>query len=87
MLNEGKRAYDATLFELPAEVWAVLFLRPYLEGCRFTVCTDHAVIKWILKPTDFTNKLARRQLRLVELKFDVTYCAGINMRQLTVYRD
>lgn len=55
LLHEFERAYDTTHCRCLAVRWAVLLLRPYLEECRFTVCTDHDALKWNLNLTDSTG--------------------------------
>lgn len=52
-------------------------LRPYVEGLRFTIGTDHYALRWILKMADTTVKIARWRLRLQERQFDVWHRAGI----------
>lgn len=53
-----------------AVVWAVLLLWLYLEGRRYTVCTDHEALKWILCLMDLTEELAPWALRLSKFEFD-----------------
>ena len=76
-LNQAERAYDTTHRECLAVVWAVLLLRPYLEGTRYTIRTDHDALRWILNMADATGKLARWRLRLAEYEFDVVHRAGV----------
>jgi len=52
-------------------VWASLLLRPYVEGARFTVRTDHAALKWMLHMDGAHGRLARWRLRLVEFDYVV----------------
>lgn len=54
-------------------IWAVLMLRPYVEGRRFTIRTDHESLRWNLNMADATGKLSRWRLRLQELEFDVVH--------------
>jgi len=46
-LQPEKQKYSATEKECLALIWAVLHLRHYLEGSRFTVRTDHECLSWI----------------------------------------
>jgi len=50
-------------------VWASLLLRPYIEGTRFTVRTDHAALKWMLHMDEAHGRLARSRLRLAEFDY------------------
>jgi len=60
--------------ECLAVVWASLKLRPYLEGDRLLVRTDHDCLRWILNIEGSGNpRLARWRVRLSELEFDVAY--------------
>jgi len=70
--------YGVTKKEWLAVVWASLKLRPYLEGERFLVSTDHDCLRWILNIEGSGNlRLARWRLRLSELEFDVAYEPGM----------
>lgn len=55
-LTTAERAYGTTHRECLAVIWAVLILRPYLEGTRFTIRTDHDALRWILNMSDATGK-------------------------------
>lgn len=57
-------------------MWAVLFLRPYLENTRFIIRTDHDYLKWIFSPTNSTERLVRWCLRLL-YEFDFVHRAGV----------
>ena len=47
-LSETECNYSTTERECFAVVWALLTLRPYLEGTRFLVRTDHNALKWLM---------------------------------------
>jgi len=65
-LNAAEWNYGTTERECLAKVWASLLLRPYVEGTRFTVRTDHAALKWMLHMDGAHGRLARWRLRLAE---------------------
>jgi len=70
--------YGVTEKECLAVVWASLKLRPYLEGDRSLVRTDHDCLRWILNIEGSGNpRLARWRLRLSELDFEVAYKPGM----------
>lgn len=58
-------------------IWAITFLRFYLEGTRFTIKTDHEALRWSLTMTEATGKQARWRLRLRETEYDIVHRAGI----------
>ena len=76
-LTKQERDYTTTEKECLAIVWSILLLRPYLEGQRFTVRTDHDSLRWVLNLADAKGRLARWRLRLSEFDFDVEHRAGI----------
>jgi hypothetical protein len=75
-LTSAERNYSTTEKECMAIVWAVLQVRPYLEGKRFVVRTDHHSLRWVLKFSNAQGRLARWRLRLLELDFEVQYTPG-----------
>ena len=53
-------------------------MRPYLEGYRFTVLTDHQSLKWLRTMDNPSGRLARWGLELQEYDFDIQYRKGAN---------
>ena len=76
-LNPAERNYTTTERECLAIVWSILMLRPYIEGTRFTVRTDHDSLRWLLNLADASGRLARWRLRLAEYEYDVVHRPGI----------
>ncbi|CAN8073881.1 unnamed protein product [Agarophyton chilense] len=76
-LTSAERNYSTTEKECLATVWSVLTLRPYLEGTRFAIRTDHDSLRWLLNITDASSRLARWRLRLSEYDYEITYRPGI----------
>ena len=76
LLNETERRYSPTERECYAIVWAMRTLRPYLEGVRLKVRTDHAALRWILTITESTGRLARLRLLISELDCEIDYIPG-----------
>jgi len=68
-LNAVERKYSTAERECLAVVWASLLLRPYVEGTRFTVRTDHAAPQWMLHMDGVHKRLAQRGLWLAEVEY------------------
>ena len=56
-LNNSEPNYSATERECFAVVWAVRTLRPYVEGTKFTVRTDHDTLTWLMSLTESPGRL------------------------------
>ena len=46
VLTPAEKNYTTT-DECLAMVWSIKKLRPYLEGYRFTMVTDHSALRWL----------------------------------------
>jgi hypothetical protein len=77
-VNAAERNYSTTEKESLATVWAVTHLRPYVEGKRFTVRTDHDAMRWVINLSDAKGRLARWRHRLAEFDFQMEYSPGAN---------
>ena len=75
-LTKEQRNYSASERECYAVVWAILTLRPYLEGAPFMVRTDHDALKWMLTLNDPSGRLMRWRLRLMEFPYEIVYRPG-----------
>ena len=75
-LHAAERNYATPEKECLAVVWGVTTLRPYLQGVRFTVHTDHSALRWLLEISDPSGRLMRWKLRLGEFDFQVKYKKG-----------
>lgn len=76
-LAPAEKNYDTTQKECLAVVWAVLILRPYLEGSRFTIRTDHQALKWLMNLSDASGRLQRWRLRLQPFEYDIVHRPGV----------
>ncbi len=56
--------------------WAVTTSRPYLQGSRFIVHTDHASLRLLLEIAERSGRLMRWGLRLSKFDFEVRYQKG-----------
>lgn len=77
-LTKQERKFSTTEKELLAVLFAIEKLRPYLEGTKFTVVTDHYSLKWLFNIKEPTGRVARWALRLQQYQFDVVHRPGKN---------
>jgi hypothetical protein len=76
-LTKPEQAYSTTEKECLAVVWGIEKMRPYLEGYRFTVLTDHQSLKWLQAIKNPTGRLARWAIFLQQHDFDIRYRKGV----------
>lgn len=75
-LNKNERRYTTTEKECLAVLFAIEKLRPYIEGTRFTVVTDHYSLKWLNSIKDPVGRIARWAVRLQQYDFDIVHRKG-----------
>ncbi|XP_067305997.1 uncharacterized protein [Pseudorasbora parva] len=75
-LSPAERKYATVEKEALAIKWAVLELRYYLLGRKFTLVTDHAPLQWMARAKDTNARVTRWFLALQDFHFEVQHRAG-----------
>ncbi len=75
-LSPAERNYATVEKEALAVKWAVLELRYYLLGRKFTLVTDHAPLQWMARAKDTNARVTRWFLALQDFHFVVRHRAG-----------
>uniref|UniRef100_A0A9J8CAA1 ribonuclease H n=1 Tax=Cyprinus carpio carpio TaxID=630221 RepID=A0A9J8CAA1_CYPCA len=75
-LSPAERNYAVVEKEALAIKWAVLELRYYLLGRKFTLVTDHAPLQWMARSKDTNARVTRWFLALQDFHFEVRHRAG-----------
>ncbi len=75
-LTKAERNYATVEKEALAVKWAVLELRYYLLGRKFTLITDHAPFQWMARAKDTNARVTRWFLALQDFCFVVRHRAG-----------
>ena len=71
-LNKHERNYAITELECLAVIWAVKHFHHYLHGQKFTVITDHAALKYLMKMPNPVGKLGRWLMILNGYDLEIT---------------
>lgn len=77
-LNGAEANYTLTELECLAIVWAVKKSHAYLDGCTFTIITDHSALQWLLDFTGTNKRLVRWSTELQSYRphMNIHYRAG-----------
>lgn len=75
-MSKAERNYCVTQRELLALLFCIERFRPYIEGTRFRVITDHYSLLWLNRLKEPTGKLARWALKLQQYSFDLCHRKG-----------
>ncbi|GJP83892.1 hypothetical protein CLOP_g13993, partial [Closterium sp. NIES-67] len=65
-----------------AAVWAVELFRPYLQGRKFTLVTDHQPLLWLMTNQTLKDRNARWAMHLQEFEFDVKHRPGKDLQHV-----
>lgn len=76
MFNAPQLKWHTQEQEGYAIVWALEQFRPYLQGTKFKVITDHQSLQWMHR--SLKGKIARWAMFLNEFNFDLVYRKGAN---------
>lgn len=75
-MTKGEQNFSATERECLAVIWAVERFRPYVEGSRFIIVTDHYSLLWLHNLKDPQGRLARWALRLQPYDYTLVHRKG-----------
>lgn len=75
-LNKSQKNYTVTELECLAAIVSVNKFRPYVEGLRFRIITDHSSLKWLMSQKDLSGRLARWSLKLQRYSFSIEHRKG-----------
>lgn len=75
-LNRLEKNYSVTERECLAVLWAIEKFRPYIEGIKFTVVTDHSSLLWLNRLKTPNGRLARWAVRIQQFQFDIVHRKG-----------
>jgi len=72
-LSAAERKYNATERECLAIIYGCNYYRPYLEGTRLTVVTDHKPLQWLHSTKDLNTRLARCEIQIAAYNIDIQH--------------
>ncbi|CAB0038053.1 unnamed protein product [Trichogramma brassicae] len=75
-LTGAERNYSTTEKECLAVLWSIRKFRPYIEGYRFVVITDHSALKWLRNLKDPTGCLVQWALEMQQWDFVIEHRKG-----------
>ena len=80
VLKGRERIYSATELECLAVLHALETFRPYLEGYKFDLYTDHSSLKWLHKLKNPNGRLARWAVQIQQYDMNVIHRKGSAMQ-------
>lgn len=75
-LSSAERKYQTTERECLAVIRSIEKFRPYIEGTKFTVVTDHASLLWLTNLKDPSGRVGRWALRLQAYDYELIHRKG-----------
>lgn len=75
-LTKNERNFTVTERECLAVLWAIERLRPYIEGVKFSVITDHYSLIWLSNLKDPRGRLSRWAVALEQYDFEIIHRKG-----------
>ena len=77
-LNQSERNFSAAEREALAVITAIKYYQHYIAGRHFTIYTDHAALRWLMRIKDPTGKLARWALTIQQYDFTIKHRSGVS---------
>lgn len=75
-LTSAQRNYTVTERECLAVLFGIEKFRPYVEGTKFTVVTDHHSLLWLRNIKDPTGRLCRWAIKLSQHNMEIQHRKG-----------
>lgn len=75
-LSSAQRKYQTTERECLAVIRSIEKFRPYIEGVKFKVISDHASLQWLMNLKDPSGRVGRWALRLQAYDFTLEHRKG-----------